>query len=257
MMRQGYLFLGVIFSLVFFGSGCGGSAKGTGQKPIFKSVRFEYSEAKGLGEEQGVIRRDPSDIIKVGNLYYVWYTKVTAKDKLYPSGYNGVIYYAVSKDEGHSWEEKGLAIGRGPAGSFDSFGVFTPNVIKAGGKYYLYYTAVAEGFTNKGYSYINKTAIGVAISDSPDGPWKKYAYNPIFVPASDYDKFDSFRIDDVCMLRYGGKYRLYYKGRQMHNTPVHTKMGPAVLYLTQDTSPRCPVSISSPHDRCPKPARHH
>lgn len=38
---------------------------------------FRYAPIKGLGYEEGVGRRDPSTIIKVGGLYYVWYTRIS------------------------------------------------------------------------------------------------------------------------------------------------------------------------------------
>jgi predicted GH43/DUF377 family glycosyl hydrolase len=93
--------------------------------------------------EEGVCRRDPSDVIKVGSEYYVWYTKVgKAPDVfMYPSGYSGTIWYATSKDGIH-WRERGRALAKGSAGSFDDFGVFTPNILTANGNYYLFYTAV-------------------------------------------------------------------------------------------------------------------
>ncbi|MCE7041627.1 glycoside hydrolase family 43 protein [Dyadobacter sp. CY312] len=46
-----------------------------------------------------------------------------------------------------------------------------PTVIKRNGVYYLFYTA--NDFRNPDY------AVGFATSDSPLGPWKKYASNPI------------------------------------------------------------------------------
>jgi len=38
---------------------------------------FEY--------EKGIIRRDPSAVIKIGDTYYVWYTKGSGKSFLNPS----------------------------------------------------------------------------------------------------------------------------------------------------------------------------
>jgi beta-xylosidase len=46
-----------------------------------------------------------------------------------------------------------------------------PTVVKMKGKYYLFYSA--NHFKNIDYS------VGYAVSDSPFGPWKKYAGNPI------------------------------------------------------------------------------
>jgi hypothetical protein len=194
---------------------------------VERPVTFTYQPAIGLGHEPGICRRDPSDVIKVGDTWYVWYSRVTHKDKIYPSGYNASVWYATSKDEGHTWTEKMEAVGLSKDG-FDSFGVFTPNILVAGGKYHLFYTAVAKGFTNKGYSDIERTAIGLAVADSPDGPWQKVDDNPVLTSTKDPKKFDSFRVDDACFIVRDGKYWLYYKGRQWENTPGHTEMGIAV-----------------------------
>ncbi len=40
------------------------------------SVNFSYNEVSGIGHEGGCTRRDPSDVIKVDDTWYVWYTKV-------------------------------------------------------------------------------------------------------------------------------------------------------------------------------------
>ena len=57
--------------------------------PEERSMHVRYSPAKGLGPEPGVMRRDPSDIIKVGDLYYVWYTKSHVAH-----GYDAKVWYA-------------------------------------------------------------------------------------------------------------------------------------------------------------------
>ena len=71
-------------------------------------TRFRYSPVKGLGYEPGVNRRDPSSIIKVGDLYYVWYTRCT--DPKY-KWLNADIWYATSPD-GVNWTECGPAVRR-------------------------------------------------------------------------------------------------------------------------------------------------
>ena len=184
-------------------------------------LSYQTSPAKNLGPEQGVMRRDPSDIIRVENLYYVWYTK-GAQD----SGYNATIWYATSCD-GHTWTEKGEALTRGPEGSWDEQSVFTPNILVANKKYWLFYTAVPKPFINKGPN-ITKTAIGIAVSDSPDGPWQKLEVNPVLKASTDPKDFDSMRVDDACLIVREGKYWMYYKGRQWDNTPGNTKMGVAI-----------------------------
>ena len=90
---------------------------------------FRYTPVKGLGYEKGVGRRDPSNIIKVGDYYYVWYTRIagqmptqnwrtaTETQRAYMWDLAD-IWYAKSKD-GYEWEEQGKAVGRGPKGSWD------------------------------------------------------------------------------------------------------------------------------------------
>jgi len=106
-------------------------------------VPFRNQQITGIG------RRDPSDVIKVGGNYYVYYTKVLKGAPLYPSGYHGSVWAAVSEDAGKSWRELGEAIPTGSAGSFDSTSTFTPNILKWKERFYLYYTAGGDNFSNK------------------------------------------------------------------------------------------------------------
>ena len=198
--------------------------------------RITFSPAKGIGPEKGTMRRDPSDVIKVGDLYYLWYTKGKVTH-----GYDATVWYATSPD-GHTWTEKAEALARGPKGSWDEQSVFTPNILVARGKYWLFYTAVPKPFRNAG-NKVTKTAIGIAVSDSPDGPWKRLKTNPILKAGDDPNEFDSMRVDDACLIVRGGKYWVYYKGRQWNNTPGNTKMGVAIAdkpegpYVKHDRNP--------------------
>lgn len=184
-------------------------------------VEVRFSPAEGLGPEPGVMRRDPSDVIRVGDLYYLWYTK----GKLH-HGYDATIFWATSAD-GKRWTERGEALARGEKGAWDEQSVFTPNILAADGKYWLFYTAVPKPFFNEGPN-ITKTAVGVAVAEKPEGPWRRIAANPILRATDDPRQFDSMRVDDACLIVRDGKYLLYYKGRQWDNTPGNTRMGLAV-----------------------------
>jgi lysophospholipase L1-like esterase/predicted GH43/DUF377 family glycosyl hydrolase len=197
-----------------------------------KGMRFSYSPAQGLDFEEGVTRRDPSDVIEVNGIYYVWYTKT----KKGFSGYDATVWYATSKD-GHAWTEQKEALSRGPKGAFDERSVFTPNILVAEGKYWLFYTAVVNPFDER-----TKTAIGLAVSNSPDGPFRRLEKNPVLetgesgtwvgptprTSAEPKGAWDSHRVDDACLIKRDRKYWLYYKGRQMGLSPAQTKMGLAV-----------------------------
>ncbi|WP_236782761.1 glycoside hydrolase family 117 protein [Anaerohalosphaera lusitana] len=222
-------------------------------KAQLEGKTFRYQEVSGIGLENGITRRDPSDIIRVGETYYVWYTKVDHAKlprnflHLKTSGYVGTIWYATSTDEGRTWTEQGQALGLGKKGAFDSFAVFTPNIVKFGGKYYLYYTGVKptneDKFFFENNSTTDFTAIGAAVSDSPDGPFTRVSEQPALEvgPRASEEKaksaFDSYRVDDAALLvrDFDGDgdedVWLYYKGRNIDHGrrgPLFTKMGVAV-----------------------------
>lgn len=184
-----------------------------------KLVKASFSPIEVFGPEEGIKRGDPSDIIKVGSLYYVWYWKLG-------NNVRWATWYATSPD-GFIWTEKGEVLPPGKEGEWDDEGCFTPGVLVANNKYYLFYTGVNNPYRTQDLEK-SKTRIGIAIADSPDGPWKKRSTNPILLPSKDKNQFDSHRIDDSSLIVRDGKYWLYYKGRQWGKSPKETKMGVAI-----------------------------
>ncbi len=185
-----------------------------------------------LAYEEGVVRRDPSAMIKENGKYYVWYSKSTGpsqgfggdieKEKVFPWD-RCDIWYATSED-GETWKEEGLAVARGKKGEYDDRSVFTVEIMKHENKYYLCYQTVKSP-----YNVRVKNQIGLAWSDSPNGPWTK-SKEPILSPADngiwkgeEQDRFavekkgdfDSHKVHDPCIIPYKGKFYLYYKGEQM------------------------------------------
>lgn len=182
---------------------------------------FTYTELSGIGYEPLNSRRDPSDVIKVGDTYYVYYSKLLGEFK---GTWQGpfTIWYASSKD-GYNWTEGGEALGLGEEGAFDSQATFTPNIIyaKKEKKYYLYYTGTMphprKGDENSPFAH---NFIGVASSDSPKGPFVRVSTDPILLPSFDRNAFDSYLVDDAVLVYKEKKYWLYYKGRNYSDGPT-------------------------------------
>ena len=215
-------------------------------EPFAGFAGFYYRTA--LPYEEGVTRRDPSPVIRAGDRYYVWYSRSTHD----ASGYWATVWYATSADGLH-WEERGQALNRGNRGAFDEHAVFTPTVMVAEGRYWLFYTAVPEPFSNAGGGPAGTaTRIGVASAADPDGPWQRVGPDPILEPSAAAERFDSHRVDDSCLLRWGGEYRLYYKGRQRGLAPNRTRMGLATASRPQGPYTRYPGSpvLDSGHEVC-------
>lgn len=192
------------------------------EEKLTEIVKVTYSELKGLVRDtNGFLRRDNSDIIKEDSLYYVWYSKMNQFIPNTPI--TSTIWYATSPD-GHTWTEKGECITTGEEGSWDERYVYTPGILVAEGKFYLFYTA--SNIVPPGKR--SNTAIGIAVADSPNGPWTKIASNPVLLRSDDPSEFDSHKVDDACLITRDGKYWLYYKGRQWGKGPTETKMGVAI-----------------------------
>ena len=193
---------------------------------------FNESDVKGIGYEEGVHRRDPSSIILVDGVYYVYYTKSEGRHvgfhsgdlnaKVFPWDYCD-LWYATSSD-GVNWEEKGIAVARGEAGSYDDRSVFTPEILEHEGRYYLVYQVVKHPYVNRVFEHI-----AIAHSDSPCGPFVK-SDAPIVTASMDGEwdgeednrfavkskgSFDSHKVHDPILYAFNGKFYLYYKGEPM------------------------------------------
>lgn len=178
------------------------------------------------------IRRDPSDVIRVGDTYYVWYTKVFRDTPGFPGGWCGTISYASSKD-GYAWTEQGQALDKGLGEAWDSAGAYTCNIMAYKGKYYLAYTAMKAPFSRAN----SQAAIGLAVADSPDGSWKKVEHNPVIRPSETANAPDGFLCDDSVFMVRNDKIWLYYKGycgAEKNGLPVRGSKKTFLLAATAD-----------------------
>ncbi len=150
------------------------------------SSNFKFTRLKGLdyrGGDGTVLRRDPSKIIRVGELYYVWRTKRDtatapqgpdfATETIPSTDWDlSEIWYATSPD-GFIWTEQGLAIERPPHSQPGWRSVSTTDILVWKGKYYLYYKSDANGRP------LNIRMHGLATANHPLGPFTKHPLNPV------------------------------------------------------------------------------
>ncbi len=209
-------------------------------------AKFRYSTITGLGYERGIVRRDPSCIIQVDGEYFVWYTRGAhpcravghdAASETIPAMPWDLtdLWYATSAD-GIAWQERGPAIERGPAGSYDERSVFTPDVLAHAGRYYLVYQV-----TRAPTFRCTPESIALAWADSPHGPWTK-SPAPVVEPdpSGEVDirahplqhraqgTFDSLRVHDPALLFRDGKFWLYFKGEGIGHSNMESKWGVAI-----------------------------
>ena len=239
------------------------------------ATAFRYSEVSGIGEEPGVTRRDPSTVLKIGERYYVWYTRrqTQARKRQVPPAKQtwdvpafdwdlAEIWYATSAD-GFHWEERGVAARRGPRDAHDGRSIFTPDVLYAEGRYWLYYQAVGHP-----YGIRTRNTVCMSWSDSPDGPWQRWP-EALLRPgepgewlgeADDnevlrYGAWDSHKVHDPFVFRREGRYWLYYKGQPMGWGTRHDRgigLGVAIADRPQGPFVKSPLNpvTNSGHETC-------
>ena len=109
-------------------------------------------------------------LIKEGSTWYCFY-ETDNEDNI---GDRRIGYATASSPTG-TWTKQGQALDA--SGGWESNIVGTPAVCKIDGKFYLFYHGYASG----------KDQIGVAYSNSLNGPWSKESSNPILVVGADDD----------------------------------------------------------------------
>jgi len=230
---------GIAWGVDDFATDADGLNQSTGEfKRLFPNARakLEVNVIEGIGyDDPEHSFQDPSNIIKVGDTYYVWLSWRPLNVKLYESD----IIYATSKD-GRHWEQKGICLKKGELGAWDDKGVLTPYVAVTNGKYYLFYTGSDKAASNGG-----QNAIGLAVSDSPDGPWKRVGNAPVLEPTP--KAWDSHIVDDAHLIVRNGKYWLYYKGLSLTDKWFQSRQGVAIAdriegpYVKYEKNPIIPT----------------
>lgn len=194
---------------------------------ITKPITGDLAEHK-----DEMVRRDPSAVIEVDGVYHVWYSRSTGHSYGFGSGDlekktfpwdHCDLWHATSLDGWH-WEERGLAVARGEAGSYDDRSVFTPEILAHDGRYYLVYQVVKSPYLRRSFE-----CVSIAVADSPYGPWEKVP-GPVLEPTADGEwlgeednrflvakkgGFDSHKTHDPTLMFFNGKFHLYYKGEPM------------------------------------------
>ena len=215
---------------------------------------YRVTRLKGVGHEKDVRRQDPSNVIKYGDSYHIWYSKVVREPDEPFSAYYGTIWHASSTD-GINWIEHGRSVGPGRKGAWDSRGVLTPYVAVLGGHLFMFYT----GTGGKEPFETNSTLrhIGMAMTDDPSRGWRKLESNPLLSPGKDKSGWDGLLVDDAHVIVRDGKFWFYYKGRNGVTGSDETKWGLAISdyvtgpYVKYEKNP----IIDSGHTVCVWPHR--
>ena len=161
----------------------------------------------------GFDRHDPSNIIRVGDCYWVFYTHNV-------DDHRAVAVHAASSGDGRTWEDHGLALGPGAPGAWDESGTIAPYVVPHAGRFYLFYTGFRGGD-------LSMRDLGVAVAEEPSGPWARWGDGPVLRRDPDPAAWDSGMLGDSNVLFREGRWWLYFKSRRDGETNLQTRVGVA------------------------------
>ncbi len=102
------------------------------------------------------------------------------------------------------------------AETWDRFGPGNPSIQKIDGKYALVYIGNPIGMTKGMGAHPTTQRIGLALADSPDGPWRKVGVDGKVLDPSPNPKHWTYggQVVNPALLRHpDGRYLLYYKGK--------------------------------------------
>lgn len=161
--------------------------------------------------------------------YHVFYSRWKLEYGFVPGWVShSEIAHAVSDNIDGPYVFKDVVLGARDREYWDGTTAHNPYIIEKDGKYYLYYmgTTAPEGtvetpssYSPQWYEYRNRQQIGVAVSDSLDGPWTRLD-EPVFAPDKEPNedgstKWDSMLVSNPALtVMPDGRILLIYKGVQ-------------------------------------------
>ncbi len=137
---------------------------------------------------------------------------------LYPTtdgfaGWSGGYYKAFSSPDLVNWTDHGVILDHGPDVSWADNAAWAPAVVAANGRYYLYFSGgLASGNTAK--------HLGVAVSDSPTGPFRDALGRPLIRS----DQYSGQMIDPMVFTDDDGRSYLYWGQGVARVVPLNADM---------------------------------
>jgi predicted GH43/DUF377 family glycosyl hydrolase len=189
---------------------------------------------------------DPGYIVWCGTMvkgddgkYHMLYSRWPAKLGHYAWVSHSEVAHAVADHPLGPYQPTGVALPERGESFWDGLCTHNPTIVKFGKKYYLYYmgnTGDRKPGSPLNWTHRNNQRIGVAVADSPAGPWVR-SDKPLIEPTPDFH-------DALCLAnpsvveRPDGGYLMVYKavGRQ-NKLPFG---GPVVHVVATSDSPTGP-----------------
>ncbi len=132
-----------------------------------------------------------------GDLFRIYFSTRDARNR----SSIGFIEISIRQPQKILRISKKAVLGPGSPGTFDDSGVSLSCILNVGTKKYLFYVG-----WNLGVTVPFRNSIGLAVAETPGGPFRKYSPAPILDRAA----VDPFSLSYPFVLRENGVYRMWY-----------------------------------------------
>ncbi|MFJ1969626.1 family 43 glycosylhydrolase [Streptomyces sp. NPDC087903] len=158
------------------------------------------------------LNADPN-IVRFGDTFYM-YPTTDGFD-----GWSGTQFKAYSSTDLVHWKDHGVILDLGPDVSWADSRAWAPTIAEKNGKYYFYYCADAN--------------IGVAVSDSPTGPFKDVLGKPLLKQG----QYSGQMIDPAVFTDDDGTSYLYWGNGHAYVAPLNDDMTSIDTSKVEDITP--------------------
>lgn len=158
------------------------------------------------------LNADPN-IVRFGDTFYLYPTTDGFE------GWSGTQFKAYSSTDLVHWKDHGVILDLGPDVSWADSRAWAPTIAEKDGKYYFYFCADAN--------------IGVAVSDSPTGPFKDALGRPLLKAG----QFSGQMIDPAVFTDDDGQSYLYWGNGHAYVAPLNADMTSLDLTRMKDITP--------------------
>lgn len=173
-------------------------------------------------------------------MYHMYYSRWPKELKMEGWVTHSEIAHAVSNSPYGPFEFKDIAIGARDKELWDGLVAHNPTIHYFNGKYYLYYMGTTgDSYSEREYwKFRNNQKIGVAVSESPFGPWVRQN-KPLIDISANPDAHDALMVSNPAVtLMPDGKYLMVYKAAaKKGKAPM---FGPVVHLTAVAESPEGP-----------------
>jgi hypothetical protein len=175
--------------------------------------------------------------------YHLYYSRWPRKLGHYAWASHSEIAYAVSDSPAGPFRHVSVALPPRGAQFWDGTTTHNPTVLRIGSRYYLYYMGNTGNLEAKGdlnWDHRNHQRVGVAVAESPAGPWQRFD-QPVLDVSANPDAPDSLVVTNPTVARRpdGGLLMIYKAVGRKRPMPFG---GPVVHLTATADSPTGPFT---------------